>query len=724
MKRSQIGYLLAIGSLFLLILGAAGAWLLFVWLQGVAAGGQTSSALWWGLGLLAALLLVVGFWMNRFVQAYFFQVRELNSQARLILDANPSYRVRPQGATPVRDLGETLNAFADRFQKLVDERDDQIRRAQADLETERNLLAALLSELSSGVLACNQDGQIILYNRSAHSLLDQARDEESVGGYVGLGRSVFGLLDRHALAYALDRLHYRGEHNALDDDRVVTFVTTAANGRLLRARMAEFYGGAGPVAGFILTLQDLTQQIDVSSRRDFILQHFTEKTRAHLANILAAIETIEAYPDMPPDKRTRLHLVIQEETQGLGGNLDATMGAYARDLKAQWRLDAVHGNDLLWALQNRFTQELGVAVETDTADEHLWLKIDSYTLMHSLIHILQQLRDRFAVHTARLRLQPMTDRPRLATLDLIWDARAQTADAWRAWSRKAEVMADEDATLTLKEVALEHGGEVWFQVDQTAEDAYFRLLLPVLDAPIARLPAKTGPATVSGSPDARASRPEYYDFDLFRQPGQHPELFQRPLSTLIYTAFDTETTGLNPASDEIISIGAVRIVNGRILRQEIFDQLVNPRRPIPRLATEVCGVTNEMVRDQPAIDQVLPRFARFAEETVLVAHNAAFDMSLLQRKEAVTGVRFANSVLDTLLLSAVVHPRESDHSLEAIAQRLGVDVRGRHTALGDALVTAEVFLGLLKLLQGQGIVTLQQALDASRETYLARVDYD
>ena len=244
----------------------------------------------------------------------------------------------------------------------------------------------------------------------------------------------------------------------------------------------------------------------------------------------------------------------------------------------------------------------------------------------------------------------------------------------------------------------------------------------MLDASVAPRLARGEPVT-GAETGARASRPEYYDFDLFRQPGQDPELSRRSLATLIYTAFDTETTGLNPASDEIISIGAVRIVNGRILRQEIFDQLVNPGRAIPRLATEICGVTNEMVQDQPPIDRVLPRFARFTEETVLVAHNAAFDMRMLQRKEAATGVRFTNPVLDTLLLSAVVHPHESDHSLEAIAQRLGVDVRGRHTALGDALVTAEVFLGLLKLLQAQGIETLQEALNASRETYLARVDY-
>jgi DNA polymerase-3 subunit epsilon len=98
-------------------------------------------------------------------------------------------------------------------------------------------------------------------------------------------------------------------------------------------------------------------------------------------------------------------------------------------------------------------------------------------------------------------------------------------------------------------------------------------------------------------------------------------------------------------------------------------------------------------------------------------------MRFLQLKEERTGLRFDQPVLDTLLLSAVVHPQQESHRLEAIAQRLGVTVLGRHTALGDAMVTAEVFLKLVPLLEAMGIHTLGQAMDAARKTWFARVNY-
>ena len=188
--------------------------------------------------------------------------------------------------------------------------------------------------------------------------------------------------------------------------------------------------------------------------------------------------------------------------------------------------------------------------------------------------------------------------------------------------------------------------------------------------------------------------------------------------------FDTETTGLEPArGDEIIQIGAVRIVNGKLLTHEVFEQLIDPRRPISAESIPIHGIRPEMLAGKPTIDEVLPAFHAFAQDTVLVGHNVAFDMRFLQMKETATGVRFDQPVLDTLLLSALVHPNQESHRLEAIAERFDVPVIGRHTAMGDALVAAQIFLKLIPLLQEHGIHTLGQARAAAQETYYARVRY-
>jgi DNA polymerase-3 subunit epsilon len=132
-----------------------------------------------------------------------------------------------------------------------------------------------------------------------------------------------------------------------------------------------------------------------------------------------------------------------------------------------------------------------------------------------------------------------------------------------------------------------------------------------------------------------------------------------------------------------------------------------------------------MLEGQPTIDKVLPAFQKFCEDTVLVGHNVAFDMRFLELKERGTGIRFTQPVLDTLLLSAVLHGNlgTNEHQLEAIAHRLGVPVTERHSALGDALTTGEVFLRMLPLLAERGIVTLAQAREASASTQYARLRY-
>ena len=210
------------------------------------------------------------------------------------------------------------------------------------------------------------------------------------------------------------------------------------------------------------------------------------------------------------------------------------------------------------------------------------------------------------------------------------------------------------------------------------------------------------------------ARPEYTKYDIYDHPMHLEELSGRDLQSLTYVVFDTETTGLRPShGDEIISIAGVRVVDGAIQTGDPFTRLINPGRAIPKPSARFHGITDDMVRDEATAKEVLPDFRDFVGDAVLVAHNAAFDMKFLKLKESETGVTFDHLVLDSLLLSVFLEPESRNHSLDAIAERLGIEVEGRHTALGDSLVTAGVFLRMLDMLETRGIRTLGQAIEAS-----------
>ena len=180
--------------------------------------------------------------------------------------------------------------------------------------------------------------------------------------------------------------------------------------------------------------------------------------------------------------------------------------------------------------------------------------------------------------------------------------------------------------------------------------------------------------------------------------------------------FDTETTGLEPSrGDRMVSIAGVRIVNGRLLDNELFDELVNPGRAIPRRSTEVHGITDDMVADAAPAGEVVKRFARFAESAVLVAHNAPFDMRFLTMAGEAAGQEFHNPVLDTVLLAAHVHGTGDSLTLDRLAEIYRVELPDevRHTALGDSLATAKVLLALLGPLAATGVSTLGEAIRAS-----------
>ncbi len=660
------------------------------------------------LVLATALLGLIGaaYTLNNLLQTYVFGVRRLTEETRVIMSVNPSYRLDLPVPNDIKQLAHTINTFADRFQAAIDDQTQQIEQAKASLEEEKNRLAALMSELSEGVLVFNLEGRILLYNQRARQMLRHDQNS-TVGGYVGLGRSVFGLIDRNIITHIVDDLIERRKKES--SHPVSQVVITATNGQLVRSRTAPVLNAEQEITGFVLTLEDVTQRSQRSRRRDMLLQALTEGVRSSLANIRTAIETIEQFPEMDVQKLRQMRRIIFDESLTLSGRLNGITTEYDNYLKSNWQLEEMLGSDLLLAMQRQFEDNCHVRVEIAEQSNNLWLLVDSFALIQALTLVVRRLKESYDITDYILTLG---QNGQLATLGLTWQNENVDIDTLWAWQTQMMVDDNNNAPPSLLELAERHGGEVWCRTDKDTRHTTLRLLF-----------ATAQPKATQAVNLVAGSRPEYYDFDLFHQAGQTALLDSSPLADLTYTVFDTETTGLNPSEDEIISVSAVRIVNRRLLRQEVFDQLVDPKKRLLAKTTEITGISQDMVQGQPTIQQVLPQFHRFAENTVLIAHNAAFDMRMLQIKEAATGTKFTNPVLDTLLLSAVAHPNNKDHSLEAIAQRLGVNIIGRHTSLGDAIVTGEIFLKLVPLLAEQGIVTLAQARAAAEKTLLARVKY-
>ena len=210
-------------------------------------------------------------------------------------------------------------------------------------------------------------------------------------------------------------------------------------------------------------------------------------------------------------------------------------------------------------------------------------------------------------------------------------------------------------------------------------------------------------------------RPLVFDFDLLDRPATG-DLARTALARLALVVFDTETTGLDPARDEVVQIGAVRVVGARLVEGEAFETRVDPGRPIPAASTRVHGIDDAAVSGAPSIAEAGRAFHRFAEGAVLVAHNAPFDLAFLRRHQGAMGCAFDHPVLDTVLLSAAVFGEDVPHTLDAIAERLGVafDPGSRHTAMGDAVATAEVVLRLIPVLEAMDVRTLDDAIAAMR----------
>ena len=173
-----------------------------------------------------------------------------------------------------------------------------------------------------------------------------------------------------------------------------------------------------------------------------------------------------------------------------------------------------------------------------------------------------------------------------------------------------------------------------------------------------------------------------------------------------FVVFDIETMGLNAYSNEIIEIGAVKIKAGRIIDR--YSQLFNPGKPIPYKITEITGITDQLVANEPKIDQVIGKFVDFIGDAVLVAHNAPFDMGFIKRDiKKYLNIDLENSVIDTLQMARDLFPDLKKYGLGDLNKVLGLALENHHRAVDDSQATANMFNIFLEKYKERGIEYLK-----------------
>lgn len=658
------------------------------------------------------ILFIIGALVNLLFNDYIIPVLKLAESARIIHSANPNHRIQLKSASKeIQYLSEVINQSADAFTELQQDVAGKIAVAQATLNEERTRLAALMSELPHGVIVCNTDGQILLYNQQAQELFKndpQATDQDK--GLLGLGRSIFSILDRDPIVHGLEMLHKC--HSSGRTKLVNHSMMTLHTGQSLHVNMAPFFveqGDEKMISGVVLTLEDMTPQIQAEARRDELIQSLIDDQQKDLEEIREAITNILGRPELDAEKLHSFRTKINQASLSLEAKVNDARANYSLHQHALIKTENVLADNLLDIIKKNIFERYSLK-STVLAQPGVWLQLDSFSMVQALAHLAGLLKSN--TDTSEM-LMTMTCNDRHETeLAVAWPEAAANPALIETWLSTPLISDRQGNLLNFRDTLERQSGSITHLTDQDDQCTGVLIIFPPIDQ------------------DRRQAvqsmvehRPISYEFDLFNRDALQ-ELGQTPLNKLTYVVFDTETTGLNPSQgDEIIQIGAIRIVNGQILYHEVIDQLVDPKRFVPPESVAIHGIEPALLKGQPTIDQVLPHFYKFAENSVLVAHNAAFDMRFLELQEEKTGIYFKNPVLDTLLLSSIVHPNQDSHSLEGVAERLNVTIVGRHTALGDAIVTAEVLVKLFPLLEAHEIYTLSDALAASSQSPFAKVAY-
>jgi len=347
---------------------------------------------------------------------------------------------------------------------------------------ETSILAAFISELPEGILVCDAEGRISLFNRrAAEFLAGEEGGRDAAGRAIELGQSVFEAMDRNAVEHALDE---------------------------------------------ILILHDITDQLVIDRRVEALFRSLTRSSKSPLASIRSAAEILLEHPNMAPQKRRPFQEIIHKEALALDAILDRVADEYAAVVRAQRPLTSVGIDELTGLIRRRAQEKLGIHIQPNGADAARRVKADTFAMVTAALFLLDRLREKTSARAFALAVETAR---RSVYLDLIWPGGPVDGESLRKWGDRFLVVGKAETRWTLNDVFGRHGAEMWSAAHADGNGrAYLRIALPADETPGAE-----GVRPVIVVPEARSMS---CNVDLLDRSGEGGESDDRMIIELSYAA--------------------------------------------------------------------------------------------------------------------------------------------------------------------------------------------
>ncbi|MGD9213186.1 MAG: DUF294 nucleotidyltransferase-like domain-containing protein [Desulfobacteraceae bacterium] len=455
-------------------------------------------------------------------------IDRLANEIDTITSASPSHRLKAFGIKGLEGVVQAVNRLADRYEQLHTLQQSANQPTRVAVEEQKNILAAVISQLPEGVLACNAEGQILLFNRRAMEFLDIGKNDRThadatPGRGAALGQSIFTLIEKNLIEHALDEINERLKRNL--SNVVSHFVINGKNRHVIGAQARPILNRLGQFTGFVLILSDITRQREADSRMDNMLQELTKSARSPLASIRAASEAMLEYPDIDSASLQQFKEIIHRESISISNTLSKMADDYSVILQKQRSLVPMAVSDLMDTIKRRAKNSLGIVIAGDMPPEKIWVRVDTYSIIVAILFVLNQLKN----ESGRWRFVSRFEMdPKFVHLDFLWPGQPISAGALKRVQERHLSLEAEKSPLTLNEVLDHHEAAVLsFGCEGSLDHACLRFILP---------------AQKGGAPEmikAITIRPEthteLFNPELMSQPGQNPELDSRLLTELTYT---------------------------------------------------------------------------------------------------------------------------------------------------------------------------------------------